>query len=128
MMSKKSTVDLINALKTLKNMNLQQFKIIRNYLELNSKLTKEWFQCHNQILIKITNDINEFMKNILKQNAFEAYLRSSYEEREIPLQKFIELEKRAQQVLKDFQLSKNALSQEFFEFDYILDEIKDSLE
>ena len=127
-MNKKTTVDLINTLKTLKDMNLQQFRIMRNYLELNSKLTKEWSQLHNQILMKITNEINEFMRNILKQKAFEAYLKSSYGELENSFQKFIELEKKVQQFLKDFQLSENALSQEYFEFDYILDEIKDTLD
>lgn len=127
-MNKKTTVDLINTLKTLKDMNLQQFRIMRNYLELNSKLTKEWSQLHNQILMKITNEINEFMRNILKQKAFEAYLKSSYGELKNSFQKFIELEKKVQQFLKDFQLSENALSQEYFEFDYILDEIKDTLD
>ena len=126
-MNDKTALDLIRALQTLKDLNFQQVSSVKKYLVLISNLAIEWFQSHQQILMKISNDMNELMKHISNKPYFEEYIQKSDKELKQALQKYMENNKKVLEILKEFQLTENGLGQKELEFKYLLNEIKDSL-
>lgn len=126
-MDKKTVLDLINALQKLKNLNFQQNRSVKKYLVLISNLAIEWFQSHQQILMKISKDMNELMKHISNKPYFEEYIQKSDKELKQALQKYMGNNIKVLGILKEFQLNENGLGQKELEFEYLLNEIKDSL-
>ena len=64
------------------------------------------------------------MKNTSTKNSFEEYIKKSDKDLKQSLQKNLEIDEKVQQILKEFQLNENDLSQKLLEFEYIVDEIK----
>ncbi|MFW9969597.1 MAG: hypothetical protein ACFFDF_05300 [Candidatus Odinarchaeota archaeon] len=126
-MDKNSIVNLINALKILKEINLQQFGIITNFLTLGFNLTKEWLEFQRKIVKKLTNNVEELMKSVSNKSILDENFNKSEGDLKQLLKKNLEIDIKVQQILKEFQLNENDLSQKLLEFDYIVDQIKGSL-
>lgn len=126
-MDKNPIINLINTLKTLKEINIQQFGIITNFLTLGFNLIKEWLEFQREIVMKLTNDIDELMNSGFNKSIFDEKINKSDRDLKQLLKKNLEIDIKVQQILKEFQLNENDLSQKLLEFDYIVDQIKGSL-
>ena len=126
-MDKEITLDLINALKTLKDITLRQNEIIRDYLDIQSKLTIKQFQYQHNRFTNITRDINSLMA--IKLNRIELtkyYIDSNAEINEL-YQEWNEINKELKKIVEEFKLSHKDLQEKIMDFDYILEEIENKL-
>lgn len=127
-MNKEIILDLINALKTLKNIFFRQNELMLKDSMLKSEIEMKRLIYQHKRFKKITNDINSLMNKLLARDEFEKYLRKS---NKIFKRLLIEEKKNTTLVKKaneESLLMIRELQEKLMDFDYILDEIKDSLE
>lgn len=126
-MDKEIVLSVINALKTLKDIFFRQNELILQSLILQNDIEMKRLIYQHKRFKKITNDIDFLMEKVLFQDEFEKYLSKSNR----IIRRLLKEEKKNNELVKKIYeeslLMHKDLQEKLLDFDYILDEIVNSL-
>ncbi len=125
-MNKSLSMDLINALKTLKDIFLRYIEMISNTQKVSEEMSGRNVTYQQNVFKKVFKDINFLMEKTLKQEELMLYRANTQKKLEELLEP--DLTPKVKKAYEEFQLMLQGLRDKLMDFEYILENLESRLE